>query len=299
MAEKKENNPISFRADDETKKKFEEASAEFENKNIFMQTLLNLYSLDKAGATLSGQETSIKNFQSLVNRLVKEYTHSLELTANAENRVRDEFVLQLNSKDSVISDLQERLTKAKQTAEQTVSEVENLKEQLQQKAEAVTTADEKVKQLEASLADKKIIIEEKDKTIITMTEEIISLKDKIENAEVVQNENSTLSNQLDTLSRQLEELRKEYDSYRKQTEFEKQTAEIQKQAEIAKAVADEKAKGLEQAQIQMSSFINGLQLPKQKNTKKISETEIFETEISEEIAEGQMTFYSDSDNDTD
>lgn len=295
MAEKKENTPISFRADDETKKRFEEASTEFENKNIFMQTLLNLYSMDKAGATLSGQETSIKNFQSLVNSLVKEYTHSLELTANAENRVRDEFIVQLESKDSVISDLQKRLAETEQTAEQTVSEVANLKEQLQQKSEAVTTADEKVKQLEESLADKQTIIEGKDKTIITMTEEINSLKDKIENAEAVQNENSTLIIQL-------EELRKEYDSYKRQTELEKQTAEIQKQAEIAKAVADEKAKGLEQAQIQMSSFINGLQLPKQKNTKTISknsETEISETEISEEIAEGQMTFYSDGDNDTD
>lgn len=295
MTEKKENTPISFRADDETKKRFEEASAEFENKNIFMQTLLNLYSMDKAGVTLSGQETSIKNFQSLVNSLVKEYTHSLELTANAENRVRDEFSVQLDSKDSVISDLQKRLAETEQTAEQTVSEVANLKEQLQQKSEAVTTADEKVKQLEASLADKQTIIEGKDKTIITMTEEINSLKGKIENAEAVQNENRTLSIQL-------EELRKEYDSYKRQTELEKQTAELQKQAEIAKAVADEKAKGLEQAQIQMSSFINGLQLSKQKNAKTISknsETERSETEISEEVSEGQLTFDSDGDNDTD
>lgn len=295
MAERKENSPISFRADDETKRKFEEASSEFENKNVFMQTLLNLYSLDKTGVALSGQETSIKNFQSLVNSLLKEYTHSLELTANAENRVRDEFSVQLDNKDSIISDLQERLARAEQTAEQMVSEAENLKEQLQQKSEAVTTADEKVKRLETSLADKQIIIEERDKTIISMTEEINSFRDKIENAETVQNTNRTLSIQL-------EELRKEYDSYKRQTELEKQTAEIQKQAEIAKAVADEKAKGLEQAQIQMSSFINGLQLPKQKNTKTISknsETEISETEISEEIAEGKMTFYSDGDNDTD
>lgn len=295
MAERKENSPISFRADDETKRKFEEASSEFENKNVFMQTLLNLYSLDKTGVALSGQETSIKNFQSLVNSLLKEYTHSLELTANAENRVRDEFSVQLDNKDSIISDLQERIARAEQTAEQMVSEAENLKEQLQQKSEAVTTADEKVKRLETSLADKQIIIEERDKTIISMTEEINSFRDKIENAEAVQNTNRTLSIQL-------EELRKEYDSYKRQTELEKQTAEIQKQAEIAKAVADEKAKGLEQAQIQMSSFINGLQLPKQKNTKTISknsETEISETEISEEIAEGKMTFYSDGDNDTD
>ncbi|MDE6679152.1 MAG: hypothetical protein K2K02_08940 [Ruminococcus sp.] len=291
MAEKKENTPISFRADDETKKKFEEASAEFENKNIFMQTLLNLYSMDKAGATLSGQETSIKNFQALVNSLVREYTHSLELTANAENRVRDEFSVQLESKDSIISDLQKRLTETEQTAEQTVSEVENLKEQLQQKEEAVTTADEKVKQLEASLADKQTIIEGKDKTIITMTEEINSLKDKIENVEAVQNENSTLIIQL-------EELRKEYDSYKRQTELEKQTAEIQKQAEIAKAVADEKARGFEQTQLQMSSFINSLQIQKQKNTKKISETEISETENVEEFSEGQLTFYGDGDSDT-
>lgn len=288
MAEKKENSPISFRANDETRKRFEEASAEFENKNIFMQTLLNLYSMDKAGATLSGQETSIKNFQTLVNSLVKEYTHSLELTANAENRVRTEFSVQLDSKDNTISDLQERLAEAKQTAEQTVSEVESLREQLEQKSDIVTTANEKIQQLETNLADKKIIIEERDKTILNMTEEINSLKDKTENAEAIQNENITLS-------RQLEELRKEYDNYKKQTEDEKQTAEHQKQADIAKAIADERARGIEQTQIQMLSFINGLQSPKQKSTKKISENSETELTSEMEVPDGQLTF-DDDDN---
>lgn len=284
MAEKKENSPISLRVDDETKKKFDEASAEFANKNIFMQTLLNLYSMDKAGATLSGQETSIKNFQTLVNSIVKEYTHSLELTANAENRVRTEFSVQLDNKDNTISDLQERLAEAKQTAEQTVSEVESLKEQLEQKSDIVTTANEKVQQLEASLADKKIIIEERDKTILNMTEKINSLRDKVENAEAVQNENITLS-------RQLEKLRKEYENYKKQTEDEKQTAERQKQADIAKAIADERARGIEQ----MWSFINNFQLPKQKNTKKISENSETELESEMEVPDGQLRF-DDDDN---
>lgn len=290
MSEKKENSPISFRADEETKKKFEEASSEFGNKNIFMQTLLNLYSMDKAGVTLSGQETSIKNFQSLINSLMNEYAHSLELTANAESRVRTEFSIQLDSKDNLISDLQNRLAEAKQTTEQAVSEVANLKEQFQQKSEAVTTAEEKVNQLEARLTDKQAIIEGKDKTIINLTEEINSLKEKTANAEAILNENRTLSVQL-------EELRKEYDSYKRQTELDKQTAEKQKQADITKAVADEKARGIEQAQIQMSSFINSLHLQTQKSTNKVSKNP--ETEISSEIeiVEGQLSFVDDDDTD--
>ena len=321
MAEKKDKPTISFRADEETKKKFDEMSEEFGNRNLFIQTLLNLYSMDKAGATLAGQETSIKNFQSLVNKLVEEYVYSLELTANAENRVRTDFELQLDNKELFISDLQTKLSEAKQATEQTELEIENLKEQLQKQSETITTATENVQQLQARLASsetiieqQKIIIEGKDKNIVSLTEEKNSFKEKIEKAETIQSENETLRSQL-------EALRQEYENYKKQIELEKQTAErerqnerqtaeLQKQAEIARAVANERTKAIaetqNQTQLQISSLsllINQL-LPKQENTKKISknsEPEVSaETENVEEVIEGQFTFDGeDEDNNND
>ncbi|MDE5737569.1 MAG: hypothetical protein K2H93_04305 [Oscillospiraceae bacterium] len=131
-----------------------------------MKSLINAHEMEQAKRVLTGQETSIADFQTHADSLVRAYINALDLMANAENRIREEFCERLDSKDRTILELQECVSvaeQAAQTAQEQATAMENeistlseehaeLIENLQQLDSAKKSASEK-ENLEIRLAN--------------------------------------------------------------------------------------------------------------------------------------------------
>lgn len=61
-----------------------------------------------------GRGVEISEFESLVISIRRMFGSSVELCRNTENRVREEFWLQLETKDRAIADYQEQVTALKE-----------------------------------------------------------------------------------------------------------------------------------------------------------------------------------------
>lgn len=113
-----ETKVTSVRADEETTAQFKSLLEQFPNGTECLKTLLNAYELEQAKGILTGQGTDISDFQAHADSLVRAYITALDLTANAENRIRSEFHELLDSKDRIIQDLQHRAEAAEQRLEE-------------------------------------------------------------------------------------------------------------------------------------------------------------------------------------
>lgn len=117
----------SIRADEEVVSQLKEVTEQFPNASEAFRSLLAAHEMSRAKEVLKGQETSIDDFQAHADALVRAYISSLDLTAGTEQRIRQEFVERLESKDKTIADLQKRTEDAERIAKEataTVSEVE-------------------------------------------------------------------------------------------------------------------------------------------------------------------------------
>ena len=128
-------------------------------------TLANLYAQQKAIGTLPERGAEIKEFQGLLNQLSASFTHALQLNANTEERVRQEYARRLAAQEAALEQAQEKAKEAGEQARQAgesrqeaVSAQEKLQkanDALQAKLTALQTALQQERQEhEAVLADK-------------------------------------------------------------------------------------------------------------------------------------------------
>lgn len=87
--------------------------------------MITAYEIQQAQAIITERQMNISDYDTHLQALQRAFLHSLELNKNAESRIRQEFQRQLESKNSIILDLQERVRQAEQ-AEQTASQIDNL-----------------------------------------------------------------------------------------------------------------------------------------------------------------------------
>lgn len=113
----------SIRADETTLEKFKQLSEEFTNQGECLSQLISTYEISKARSVLPAMETDIADFQSNIDKVQQAFLHALELNDNAEQRIRLEFRSQLDSKDKLIQNLQERLDLAEQALENASSDL--------------------------------------------------------------------------------------------------------------------------------------------------------------------------------
>lgn len=114
----------SIRADEEVVSQLKEVTEQFPNASEAFRSLLAAYEMSRAKEVLKGQETSIDDFQAHADALVRAYISSLDLTAGTEQRIRQEFVERLESKDKTIADLQKRTEEAEKTAKDATIAIE-------------------------------------------------------------------------------------------------------------------------------------------------------------------------------
>ena len=190
----------SFRVTDEVLAKFKEfQDATGLTQDSALRELVNVYEMTQAKTTIPDRETEIANFQAKAGELVTAYLHSLQLNEDAEVRIRAEFALQLQTKDTAIADYQEQLKTARdnmkdireQLAEQTAkaATVDKLTAELaEERAKAVETAEDLKGQIRdkdeinAMLAGKLKEAEKRAESVGALTEERDYLKEELTTA---------------------------------------------------------------------------------------------------------------------
>lgn len=238
-------NVIAIRADGETKAKFKAIAETFENNGIALESLLNAYEMQTAKDTLTVRRTDIEDFDIHLQAISSAFLHSLEITENTTERVRSEFQSRLESKDSIISDLQQKLhlaEQARKTAEEQAESAKNelsetdirYSERIQQLENELCTATNAVSQSESALKDKQTIID-------SLTVENVKLRDEAQRTESAETALKTAEARINELENTIE-----LDRQKSENNLEKAVLQAERTATTElKKFTDETAKAKE------------------------------------------------------
>lgn len=101
----------NFRIDTESAKAFREfCDQQGFNQSEGFSYLLKTLELDQAKNQLPERSTEVKQFEQSIKTLQALYLSSLELNANSEVRVKEQFLADLSRKDKTIDELREKIT---------------------------------------------------------------------------------------------------------------------------------------------------------------------------------------------
>jgi predicted nucleic acid-binding Zn-ribbon protein len=195
----KEQKVKTLRADDDTFEKFKKlASDEFGNQGQCLSALINIYETENAKAVLVDRKLEIESFQDYLNKISNLFVTSLQLNADAEGRIREEFARQLNIKDQSIESLQDQTTK--------------LKEELQKikaGSEEIAARSKEIEKLNLGLEkDKKTLeglVSKNDELLEKNKDEIASLASMLNEYKSYKTENVTLSSKIEEFKQLLQD----------------------------------------------------------------------------------------------
>lgn len=210
---------------------------EFCETNGFSQAqgfeqLLRLLELEKAREIIPGRAMEIDEFSLHTKAIMNAFLNSLEINANAEARIREEFNLSLQSKDKTIADLQEKvelLKAAKDEAEQAASSASQ--------AAAQATKDSADAMERAATVSK--LAEEKDKTVNSLAEKLTATEEKLAGYSDLEKEAQELKEQLKVMKREITDLKKDYEIKLRElnAEMARKISDTEKDAALAAATA--------------------------------------------------------------
>lgn len=206
---------VNFRLDTDTTKAFrdfcdQQGFNQAEGFNYLLQTL----ALDQTKNQLSERQTEIKQFEQSIKTLQTLYLSSLELNANAEARVKEQFSADLVRKDKTIDELREKISSIenqKATAELAAKEALSIKAAAEEKQKNV---EEKLETAQKSASDTErinIMLSAK----LTEAEEKLNsydtlMKSQQENAALIQELNQTIASLKKDHAMELELLKKDH-----------------------------------------------------------------------------------------
>lgn len=208
MADSKALTPKSFRIDEETAQKIKEiANTTRSNQQETMQLLLNAYYMQEQKAGLVEHKASLEQFEAYITSIIAMYTQSLQANHDLRETVLHEFDATLKSKDSVIQDLQNKLTVAKQAKEDAEAQARAYADQ----NKALTKENDS---LQSILANKESLNK-------ALSDSCNHLKAQCEDLEAK-------TEQITELRQQLDQLQKEHDDIlRQQADLQKQLQQEQ------------------------------------------------------------------------
>lgn len=110
---------FSVRADDETIAKLEQiAETSGMKKAELLPALMSAYEVQEAKGALPGRATEIANVENLLGQIKTAYIASLELNANAEERIRSEFVTRIENNEQAVASLKAKAEAATASADE-------------------------------------------------------------------------------------------------------------------------------------------------------------------------------------
>lgn len=162
--------------------------------------LMEIMELDRAGKALPARKTEIENFEQLTKSMISAYLHSLELNENAENRMREQFSMQLESQARTITDYQEQVSTLQLQLEEAVDFAESYRSDLNVTQESLAETEKLRLQVEADLSnlkeDRDKQLSDKDNIIAMLTEKMLAAEQKASEFDVLNAENLDLKGRL-------------------------------------------------------------------------------------------------------
>ncbi len=240
----------SFRISDEVTEKFRQLCSNFDNQNTALNALINAYEVQNATAVLTDRQADISDYNTHLQALQAAFLRNLEFTENTEERIKQEFQRQLDSKNMTILDLQDRIKQTaqeKQSAEESeaaikiemitlsdkfTSQIDNLNTEMNSVKKALNTANEQITDKQSLINEYRTKLEKAEKDVT----ELPKLKEKTANAEKAKAEAEKESKQL------REELNKQ------KLDFDNQIKALQDKANLEKekAILEEKQKHIDE-----------------------------------------------------
>ena len=268
MADGKELKPKSFRIDDETAEKFKEiASSIGGSQQETLAKLIEAFEFQQGKAVLTEKKADIEQFEKYVGCLVHMFMGALEDNQNITETVRTEFDALLKSKDSIIQDLQEKLTVAKQLKEEATTRAKahaNENENLKQAIERLNA------EYNSKMDDMQDMLKDKDNLNKALTSSCNDLKAKVEQMATEEEQNKEFRQELNNLKKEYDKLETTYKSLQadfshEKTKYEQNITQMQKHENEAL----ERIK--EQEQIKLEKAVLELEKKYQEQIQKLKE----------------------------
>lgn len=208
MAEGKELKPKSFRIDDETAEKFKEISSAIGgNQQQTLAKLIETYHFQAGKAILTNKRDDIDQFEKYISCLTNMYMRSLEDNQNITDSVRTEFDALLNSKDTIIQNLQSELATARQLKEEAVIKAKTYSEE---NARLNSLLDRQEEEYRTRLNDLQDMLTDKDSLNKALIDSCNNLKSKIEGMEESLELASSIQEELEQLKKKYEKVTQEH-----------------------------------------------------------------------------------------
>lgn len=193
--------PTSFRVSTVATEKFKELSNQLGMTQAeFMDNLLNAFELENAKSKILDRSKEIEEFQSHAQRLISIYLNSLELNQNSEERIKQKFLEQLQSKAELINNLQDQL----QSLKDKIKESDMLVKDSIEKQTELKKANEQLQ--DTATAKESLISEYKEKidTLSSLVNEYKEYKDSITTVNLELNKTKKEANDLQYTIKNLE-----------------------------------------------------------------------------------------------
>lgn len=231
-----ETKVTSVRADEETTAQFKSLLEQFPNGTECLKMLLNAYELEQAKGILTGQGTDISDFQAHADSLIRAYITALDLTANAENRIRSEFRDRPDSKDKTIQELQHRVEVAEQLAQTAQEQAEtlerNMSEMNESNANLIDELDKKTKSAEQRLEEMSDVVSTFKTLIASLQEQLSSAKESAFRMPDLEERLSASQLAQRTAETRADEFAKQLEQERKSAALAKEYAQIEKEKAV-------------------------------------------------------------------
>ena len=155
-----------------------------------LEALLNLWDLQNAKENISDRQAEIADFDMHLQALQRGYIHALDLAQDADARAMDTIRAQMESKDKIIADLQERLDVAKTEVKLEKGRAETATADAIAATESEETAKKSITMLEEMLERERqtaaaniTALTDKQKIIDSQAAEIAELREKLKEQE--------------------------------------------------------------------------------------------------------------------
>lgn len=222
--EKDNTTTRSFRISDTVNEKFKEISEEIGgNQSQVLSKLLETYEFQKGKIVLADKKSDIETFENYINSITRMYMGALKDNQNANALIRTEFEAQLDSKDTIIQDLQHQLELAKKTEQEATSTAEGFKGENERLNEYIKSLQEEFESKNNGLQE---MLEEKEKLNKILTETAERQKLQITGIEKKADEAEALKAELEECQKELSSAKKENE--RLQIKHEKDMISIEK-----------------------------------------------------------------------
>ena len=247
-----QNKTRSIRATDEIFTKFKEITESIgSGTNESLSALINAYELQQAKQVLTGQAALIDDFKARADGIIKAYISALELSVNAEERIRAEFTVQIESQAKTIAALQREneSIKAETIRLQTEAqgEIKALKAELSAAQTALQTAKTNEQRAVESKAQAEKIAALTNEKLQELQSTVKDLQERAAATDRLKAENEEYEKEFDKLNREKKEIKAYYESQIQAITAEQETA-IQRAINQTTAAYQQKIAELQQQQ---------------------------------------------------